>query len=192
MELKQDSNQCVILLHEIYGINEHILHYANVMYQKGFDVYVPDLLNRSTPFPYEAEERAYENFITNIGFISAQKHVIRLINRLSKMYVHIRIIGFSIGATVGWICSRHPSVHKIIGFYGSRIRQYAQVVPKAEITLFYGEQERSFCPTKLKVDLSIYPNVFVKIVEGEHGFADPYSTKYNEGITNSLLTYLVD
>ena len=84
MELKQNSSKCVILLHEIYGINDHIKHYANLLFQKGFDVYVPNLLQRSIPFSYEEEEVAYENFITNVSFENAQDQVNTLINRLSK------------------------------------------------------------------------------------------------------------
>ena len=192
MELKQNSNQCVIILHEIYGINSHIKHYANALYQKGFDVYVPDLLGRVTPFSYEEEGLAYQNFMTNVGFEKAQNDVNTLINNLSKKYSHIRIIGFSIGATIAWLCSTNPSVHKVVGFYGSRIRQYTHVVPKAKTILIFGEQERSFNPIDLKTHLSTYPNVLVSIVEGEHGFADPYSSKYNEHTTNNLLVYLFD
>jgi len=192
VELKQNSSQCVIILHEIYGINLHIKHYANLLYQKGFDVYVPNLLQRSIPFSYEEEEIAYQNFITNVGFKKAQDQVNTLITHLSKRYSHIRIIGFSVGATVAWLCSEHPSVHKVIGFYGSRIRQFTHVIPNAETILIFGEHEKSFNPIDLKKCLSTYPHVVVKIVEGEHGFADPYSPKYNEHTTNHLLAYLFD
>lgn len=192
MELKQNSSQCVILLHEIYGINSHIKHYANAFYQKGFDVYIPNLLQRITPFSYEEEELAYQNFMTNVGFEKSQNDVNALINNLSKEYSHIRIIGFSIGATIAWLCSNHPSVHKIVGFYGSRIRQYTHVVPNAETILIFGEQEKSVNPFDLKLNLSANPNVSVNIVEGGHGFADPYSSKYNERTTKKLSVYLFD
>jgi len=192
MELKQNSNQCVILLHEIYGINSHIKHYANAFYQKGFDVYVPNLLQRITPFSYEEEELAYQNFMTNVGFEKAQNDVNDLINNLSKEYLHIRMIGFSIGATIAWLCSNNPSLHKVVGFYGSRIRQYTDVVPNAETILIFGEQEKSFNPIDLKTRISTYPHVLVKIVEGEHGFADPYSSKYNKHTINDLSEYLFD
>ena len=192
MELKQNSNQCVILLHEIYGINSHIKHYANVFYQKGFDVYVPNLLQRITPFSYEEEELAYQNFMTNVGFEKAQNEVNALINNLSNKYSHIRMIGFSIGATIAWLCSNNPLLHKVVGFYGSRIRQYTDVVPNAETILIFGEKEKSFNPIDLKTRISTYPHVLVKIVEGKHGFADPYSSKYNEYTTYDLSEYLFE
>ena len=192
MELKQSSNQCVILLHEIYGINSHIKYYSNALYEKGFDVYVPNLIQRITPFSYEEEDLAYQNFMTNVGFEKAKNDVNALINKLSKKYSQIRIIGFSIGATIAWLCSNNPLVHRVVGFYGSRIRQYTHIVPKVETILIFGEQEKSFNPLDLKTVLSMYPNVLVKIVEGEHGFADPYSSKYNEHTTNNLFRYLFD
>ena len=192
MELKQNSNQCVILLHEIYGINSHMNYYAKTLYEKGFDVYVPNLLQRTTAFTYEEEEQAYKNFMENIGFEKAKSKINALINVLSKEYAHIRIIGFSIGATIAWLCSNNPSVHKVVGFYGSRIRQYTDVIPNAETILIFGEQEKSFNPVDLKISLADYHNVLIKIVEAAHGFANPYSPKYNERITNDLAGYLFD
>ncbi|MGE7021735.1 dienelactone hydrolase family protein [Solibacillus cecembensis] len=192
MELKQNSKQCVILLHEIYGVNKHIKHYAHAFYQRGFDVYVPDLLQKTTPFSYDEEELAYQNFMTNVGFEKAQNEVNALIHQLSSKYSHIRIVGFSIGATIAWLCSNNPSVHKVVSFYGSRIRQYTKVVPNAETILIFGTQEKSFNPIDLEEKLSSYPNVLVKIVDAAHGFADPYSSKYDEQITHNLLPYLFD
>ncbi|MEG0385748.1 MAG: dienelactone hydrolase family protein [Solibacillus sp.] len=192
MELKQNSKQCVILLHEIYGVNKHIKHYAHAFYQREFDVYVPDLLQKTTPFSYDEEELAYQNFMTNVGFEKAQNEVNALIHQLSSKYSHIRIVGFSIGATIAWLCSNNPSVHKVVSFYGSRIRQYTKVVPNAETILIFGTQEKSFNPIDLEEKLSSYPNVLVKIVDAAHGFADPYSSKYDEQITHNLLPYLFD
>ncbi|MER1986693.1 MAG: dienelactone hydrolase family protein [Solibacillus sp.] len=191
MELKQNSNRCVILLHEIYGVNDHLQHYATFMYDHGFDVYVPNLLAKSTAYSYEEEDLAYENFMANVGFDRAQQQVNAFINQLAKKYQHIRIIGFSVGATIGWLCSENPFVHKVIGLYGSRIRQYTELTPRAEVRLFYGDKEKSFDPQQLKISLSKHANVVVTIVEGEHGFADPYSQKYNKCTTDGLVDYLV-
>ena len=40
-----------------------------------------------------------------IGFEKAHKQVVALINELSKKYKEIHVIGFSIGATIAWLCS---------------------------------------------------------------------------------------
>lgn len=191
-QFKQNSSYCVILLHEIYGVNEHMKYYANFLYQKGFDVYMPSLIKNDKVFSYEEEELAYNNFVDNIGFEKAKQVVEDLINRLSKEYTQIHLIGFSIGATTAWLCSNNNNVHKIIGFYGSRIRQYTDIVPHVKTELFYGAQEKSFNPIDLKNKLAIYPNVTVQVVEAPHGFADPYSDVYNEKLTSEILRYVIE
>ncbi|MTD31935.1 dienelactone hydrolase family protein [Planomicrobium sp. YIM 101495] len=142
LEYKQNAKKCVILLHEIYGINQHITGYAKLFFQEGFDVYVPDLSGRSEPFSYEEEELAYENFMSNVGFSKAAKQVEQLIQEISPQYEEVRIVGFSVGATIAWLCSANPSVQKVIGFYGSRIRQYVDIVPTGDVFLIYSEHEK--------------------------------------------------
>lgn len=126
------------------------------------------------------------------AFEKAKNEVNVLIEDLSRKYAHIRLIGFSAGATIAWLCSNNPSLHKVVGFYGSRIRQYTDVIPNVETILIFGEQEKSFNPVDLKICLAASPNVLINIVEAAHGFADPYSPKYNERISNDLAGYLFD
>lgn len=192
MELKQNSNQCIILLHEIYGINQHMKDYAQMFFQYGFDVYVPNLLDRSEPFTYEEEAEAYGDFMMNVGFSKAKLKVDELIESIASKYENIRLIGFSIGATVGWLCSDNTCIGKMIGFYGSRIRQYTELIPNTKVILIYGDKEKSFNPLDLKGNLALHTNVEVEIVEGLHGFADPYSKNYNERITKHFIPYLID
>ncbi|MCI0765926.1 dienelactone hydrolase family protein [Bacillus sp. TL12] len=187
MELKQNVEKCVILLHEIYGINQHIRYYADYFFQNGYDVYIPNLLGKDVPYSYENEEVAYHNFNQNIGFDAVLQQIKKLIRDVEQSYNKIQIVGFSIGATVGWLCSDEPSIQKVIGFYGSRIRQYIEIEPKAEVVLLYGDKEKSFEPKELKKVLEQKSNVFIEIVEAEHGFADPFSSKYQEEITKHII-----
>lgn len=192
MEFIQNSNRCAILLHEIYGINQHILHYAQLLFEKGYDVYVPNLINQKEPFTYEEEEQAYTNFMENVGFLKAKSQVNQLITKIQVQYEHIRIVGFSIGATIGWLCIDIPSVNKVIGFYGTRIRDYTNINPTSNVILIYGHQEKSFNPAELKEVLSIHKHVDVKLVKGLHGFADPYSKNYNENLTNRFILSIIE
>lgn len=60
----------VVLLHEIYGVNDHIRFYERRLQAEGIAVVVPNLLSREA-FPYEEEERAYRYFMEEVGFESA-------------------------------------------------------------------------------------------------------------------------
>lgn len=79
----------------------------------------------------------------------------------------------------------------MIGFYGSRIRDFTEIQPTANVTLIYGKHEISFEPADLQRSLSIYPNIHFQIIDGEHGFANPNSEKYKEAVAETILANLL-
>ena len=60
--------KAIVLLHEIYGVNAHIQHYANEFNALGYDVYCPNFLQLEQPFTYEEEQQAYAYFMNEVGF----------------------------------------------------------------------------------------------------------------------------
>lgn len=176
-EIRQQNRKVVVVLHEIYGINDHIKNYAKRFTEFGFDVVCPNLLKNRNVFSYEEERQAYENFRES-GFDVATKKLTLLIKQLLLEYKELYIVGFSVGATLAWLCSEIDGVRHVIGYYGSRIRDYLVIHPTCPVTLFYGKIEKSFDVLTLieslnKKDIEVY------CFEGEHGFADVYSKKYH-------------
>lgn len=78
------NHQTCIILHEIYGVNDHMAYYRQVFEQQQMNVYIPNLLNRTTVFMYDEEEKAYEYFMEAVGFEKAKKMVEELIDALAK------------------------------------------------------------------------------------------------------------
>jgi dienelactone hydrolase len=176
---KCSMKDLAIILHEIYGINDHIHYYKNVLTSKGFEVICPHLLGRES-FPYEREEEAYHYFMNEVGFPKAMDEVKRLIHENREKYERIFIIGFSAGATIAWACSESKSeVDGIVGYYGSRIRNYMDTEPACPTLLFFPAHEKSFDVLDLERKLQTKKNTAVEIIEAEHGFMNPYYTTYN-------------
>lgn len=182
-----NKRTCIIVLHEIYGVNNHMAYYRQVFEQQQMNVYIPNLLNRAKVFSYDEEEKAYEYFMKEVGFEKAKKIVEELIDTLAKQYDFIQLVGFSVGATVAWLCSEHPAVQKVLCFYGSRIRSYTNVIPKVPVYIVFGEYEMSFNPNELRMELSEHPLVTFDIVEGTHGFANPYNQRYSKQVTEQIV-----
>ena len=181
LTFRNHSDKLIVVLHEIYGINEHIKRICQNFCNQGYDVICPDLLWGENPFSYDQEEEAYLYFTKNIGFQSASEQVKQLLAEEQKNYNKIFLMGYSIGATIAWLCSE--SIFKIdgmIGFYGSRIRDYMILEPKYPTLLIYPEEERSFDPRAIQQELMSKEMVKVYIMEGKHGFADPFSMNYKE------------
>lgn len=174
-----NSDCVVIVLHEIYGINQHIRTVCEHYKMSGFDVICPNLLNLNQSFDYMLEEEAYKYFIQNIGFDLASQQVKNIMEQVRPKYKQVFILGFSIGATIAWLCSDSDiKCDGIVGYYGSRIRDYLYITPKCKTLLIFPSIEESFNVNKLIWNLDKKTNVTVQMLYGKHGFSDPFSKKY--------------
>ena len=136
--------KAVVLLHEIYGVNNHIQQYKSKFIALGYDVYCPNFIQLEQPFPYEEEQEAYAYFMNDIGFEKSFVQVQNLLLECKDTYKEIHIVGFSIGATIAWICSELTRITSVVGYYGSRIRNYLDIKPSCPVLLIYGQSEQSF------------------------------------------------
>lgn len=178
ISIEQKSETVIVVLHEIYGINQHMQHMCRLLSDQGYDVICPDLLGREAPFEYSQEEAAYRNFVENVGFTQAASQIKRMLLAIQNRYEKIFVLGFSVGATIAWLCSEEQKVDGIVGYYGSRIRNYLEVNPQCPTLLFFPQEEASFDVDELISTLDNCPNVRVYQCNGQHGFSDPYSSRY--------------
>lgn len=175
--MNNSSKALVIILHEIYGINDHINFFSDVIIKEGFDVLSPNLLQRES-YSYDQEDKAYHYFMNEVGFDKSLDKVIQIINFNREKYDQIFIIGFSIGATLAWMSSEY-GVDGIIGYYGSRIRNYIEIEPQCPTLLYFPRYEKSFNVLDLERHLKSKKKTAVEIVEAEHGFMNPFYKTYN-------------
>jgi dienelactone hydrolase len=178
LNIQKKSDTVIIVIHEIYGLNQHMQGYCELLSSQGFDVICPDLLERERPFDYSQEDAAYRHFMENVGFMDASYKIKDILSDIKDEYQKIFILGFSAGATVAWLSSEEECVDGIVGYYGSRIRNYAELAPRCPALLFFPQEEPSFNVDELISALES-KNVEVHKYMGEHGFSDPYHSKYH-------------
>ncbi len=58
----------LVIVHEIYGVNDHMHHVIQHFTSSHIDVFCPNLLQSQHAFHYHDEEKAYEHFVNHIGF----------------------------------------------------------------------------------------------------------------------------
>ncbi|EJQ43317.1 hypothetical protein IEE_03495 [Bacillus cereus BAG5X1-1] len=175
----------LVAIHEIYGVNDHMQHVIDRFTSSHINVFCPNLLQSQHAFHYSDEEKAYQHFMNHIGFDDGKEQIEELITSLSSSYTHIGLLGFSVGATIAWLCSNNSKIDFIIGCYGSRIRDYVHIKPTCATLLIFPEQEASFSVSSLMQTLQQQNNPLLEInqLHGEHGFLNPYTEKYNEHST---------
>ena len=136
LKINKKSDKLIIVVHEIYGINQHMVDLCELLSEQNFDVICPNLLEQEITFDYSQVVKAYHNFMDNVGFINALHKVKDLLLDIQDEYSKIFIIGFSVGATVAWLCSEEECVDGIVGYYGSRIRDYVHIYPNVRCCYF--------------------------------------------------------
>ncbi|MGE8205624.1 dienelactone hydrolase family protein [Heyndrickxia sp. NPDC080065] len=173
------SDIAILVVHEIYGLNQHMLNFCEILGKQGFDVFCPNMIEREAAFAYSEEKAAYSHFMENIGFNKALNNIRHTLSSIQNKYEKIIIIGFSVGATVAWLCSEISSVNGIVGYYGSRIREYTDITPQCPVLLFFPEEEPTFSVDDLISKLS-EKLIDIHKLKGKHGFGDPYSSNYQK------------
>jgi dienelactone hydrolase len=180
ISIQKRSDTAIIVLHEIYGVNQHMQYICKLLSEYDFDVFCPNLLKQEMAFDYSEEEKAYRNFMEDVGFEDTLVKIKSLLLGIREKYKNVYLIGFSVGATVAWLCSEEKLVDGIIGYYGSRIRNYMELSPQCPTLLIFPDEEKSFKVNELVAVLDGKQNVEVHQFSGQHGFSDPFSSKYNE------------
>jgi dienelactone hydrolase len=173
-------NTVVIVLHEIYGINKHISGVCEKTSKHGMDSIAPDMLNGRAPFSYDQEMLAYNYFIGSVGFANAFQQVKTVLHTARANYEKVYVLGYSVGATLAWLCSETGLCDLAIGFYGSRIRDYLEIKPTCPVLLFFATEEKALDVDDLIVRLSNFDTIQIAKLDGHHGFADPYSRRHNK------------
>ncbi|MFJ5762891.1 dienelactone hydrolase family protein [Neobacillus sp. NPDC093182] len=193
IQILNETDSLVIVIHEIYGINQHMESVCEKLSSQGFDVICPNLLEREQPFDYSDEKVAYQNFMENVGFTEAVHKIKDILLSIKNEYQKIYIIGFSVGATVAWLCSGEDYLDGIVGYYGSRIRNYKEIVPLSPTILFFPQEEQSFEVDELISNLD-KRNIKIHKFNGKHGFSDPYSPNFNaksaQDAFNEILNFI--
>lgn len=174
--MEKANNQAIIVLHEIYGINEFIENTCQTFQNAGFDVFCPNMIDRK-PFSYEEAQKAYDHFIQHVGF-DVSKEISELANRLKEEYEKVFIVGFSMGATVAWRCCENSSCDGIVACYGSRIRDYTKLNPACPTLLLFAKED-SFNVDTLVHQLQGKLHLFILEFEARHGFMDSFSKHFD-------------
>ncbi|MFJ6210386.1 dienelactone hydrolase family protein [Lysinibacillus sp. NPDC092081] len=167
----------IFILHEIYGVNDFIKKQAEAYSNANTTVECISLYSDNRIFPYEQEQEAYEYFINEVGFDAPLERLTEKILGARSHYNEVLLIGFSVGATLAWRLSTLP-LQGIVCVYGSRIRQYLDVIPSCPALIILPSHEKSFDVHELKETLDTLPAVHTRQYLGQHGFMDCNNSNY--------------
>ncbi len=156
----------IIILPEIYGINDFIKGQASLYLGLGFDV---EIFNYGRSFSYSEEKEAYRFFMEEKGFDTGE--IEELVREKRRHYEKILLLGFSVGASLAYRAGSRVPLEGVVCLYGSRIRDYLDEKPSLPSLVILSQDEDYYLEEdQLRL---------VKLA-GPHGFMDSYSSGFKE------------
>lgn len=187
--MDKTGKYAIVVLHEIYGVNEFIKNVCRIFMSAGFDVICPNLIDKS-PFPYEKSKEVYEYFVKYVGFDVYQK-INEDVDQLKEEYEKVFIVGFSAGAAIAWRCCGNLSCDGIVACYGTRIRDYTNITPVCPTLLIFATEE-SFDVNTIVAQLQEKEHVEVLKLDVLHGFMDAFSKNFNKSASENTEKLIFD
>ena len=126
--------------------------------------------------PYASEQQAHSALLAKHGIASYADKIAAAVGDAPAF-----IVAFSVGASAAWRYAASGKAHpdsRATLFYGSRIRDYADLTPRFAINAVFAEREASFDPVPL-VRRIASERVHANVAAGTaHGFMNPDSPNY--------------
>ncbi len=175
----------IVVIQEIFGVNEHIRDVCDRYAAKGFTALAPamfDRVERNVELDYVQDDiqtgLGYKN---QIDWGPVMADVQAAIDHLAAAGP-VGLVGYCWGGTIAWLAAcRAANLVCSVGYYGGQIIQFIGEKPKCPTMLHFGEKDSGIPLTDVvqiagqhaAVEVFTYP-------DGEHGFNCDRRGSYNK------------
>ena len=174
----------LVVVQEIFGVNEHIRAVADGYAKDGFLAVAPALFDRyerNVELGYEgADMQKAMSFVPRLKMDDAVMDVAAAVDYAAKSTnKKVGVIGYCFGGTLAWLAATRLPVQAAVGYYGGRIGNYAAETPKAPVMLHFGRQDAHIPPEEVAKVTGAHPDVQVYWYDAGHGFNATPRSSYN-------------
>ncbi len=138
----------VVVIQEIFGVNNHIRSVCDRLADAGFRAMAPQVFDRMSPnfeSGYsEAEIAKAREFIPRLDWAKLMLDASAAVDALKKEGGPVAMIGFCMGGTVAFIAAtRLGGLAASVCYYGGQIIRFADSKPRCPVQMHFGEKDAS-------------------------------------------------
>ncbi len=172
---KRAARGAIVVIQEIFGVNAHIRSICDRLAEAGYAAIAPalfDRIERDFQSGYSsAEIELARGFIAEPdwdGYLSDTEAASEAVADAGK----VGIVGFCLGGSVAFLAAtRLTGFAAAVGFYGGRIAQYADEMPRCPTQLHFGAEDGGIPMSNVETVRAKRPDCAVFVYEGAgHGF----------------------
>ncbi|MBT3791054.1 MAG: dienelactone hydrolase family protein [Alphaproteobacteria bacterium] len=186
----------LVVVQEIFGVNEHIRNVCDRFAERGFHAVAPamfDRAERNFEKGYDQEGVGAGVAIMNaLDWDKALADVQATVDHL-KSDGPVGVVGYCWGGSIAWLAAcRVNNVAAAVGYYGGKVIQFIEENPKCPTMLHFGEKDTGIPLTDVvqiaakhaAVQVFTYP-------DAEHGFTCDARASYNKISSDQALARTV-
>lgn len=193
---RQGSGPGLILLQEIFGINDYMKEMADRFAEEGYVVLVPDLfwrMKRGVNLGYTGEDfatalRYNDEFDVDLAMEDIAS-TIKALRSLDQHVGKVGAVGYCLGGKLAMLAAARTEIDCAVSYYGVGLDAYLGEVPKIGCPMaFHFAGEDALCPEAtretIQSALSAQPGVEQYVYAGcDHAFATPQREHFDKPAT---------
>jgi len=163
----------VVVLQEIFGVNEHIRSVVERYAAAGFLSIAPalfDRVGRKLELGYTAKDMEQgTGYRLQIDDAKAMLDIGAAVNVVHHAG-RVALVGFCWGGQLTWIGAGALRVQAAVGYYTSRIWEKLDHLPKCPVMLHYGERDKNIPRERVEQVRAVFPQAIYYFYPADHGF----------------------
>jgi carboxymethylenebutenolidase len=182
----------LVVVQEIFGVNQHIRSVADRFAQEGFFSVAPALFDRVEPHVEltdagDGMQKAIA-LAQKVNIEDAVKDVDAALQYAARETGKpAAVVGYCYGGTLAWLAATRLSPVAVVGYYGGQIGSFAQETPKVPVLLHFGKQDQHIPQADVEQLQAAHPQVEIEWHNAGHAFDNATRASYDEKASKEAL-----
>jgi carboxymethylenebutenolidase len=172
----------LVVVQEIFGVNQHMRSVADRFAEEGFYAVVPALFDRVEPNVELTDDGMQQGIALaqKININDAVKDVeAALQHAAEKTGKPAGVVGYCYGGTLAWLSATRLSPAAAVGYYGGQIVRFAEENPRVPVLLHFGNQDGHIPLADVEKVHAAHPEVEICWYDAGHAFNNDTRASYN-------------
>lgn len=171
----------LVLIQEIFGVTDHIRDLADSFADDGYEVIAPSLYDRLEPgFEADYGREAVAKGVKYSQETPWDQVAGDLQAAVDALQPPVFVTGFCWGGAATWLAAcRCKGLSAASAFYGRRISELKDEIPKVPIILHFGKTDASIPPERIDEIASAHTDIPIHLYDAGHGFASDRRADYD-------------
>jgi carboxymethylenebutenolidase len=171
------NGRAVVIVQEIFGVNQHIRRVTDDYAREGFWAIAPalfDRVERGIELGYNDDDKKKGmGYSTQVGIENAVTDVAAALSRAAKEVggaSNVGVVGYCWGGTLAWLAATRLGPGAAVGYYGGGIAKHAKEEPECAVMLHFGQLDKHIPQSEIDSIQQRYPKMPIYTYPAGHGF----------------------